>query len=232
MKLKLALVLLVGSAVCLAQAENVVNAKPGAWAADAKISSAKAELETGMKPYVRVSGGVSLLADSDWSDDFGDSGKLEYDEGYVLGIAAGLAITNSTDMGLRLEAEFGYQENDIDTVSLDGFGSASIDGNVKIMTFMLNGYIDFRNKSFITPYLMAGIGAANVEGEIEGLGSEDDTVFAGQVGAGLAFAISENVSIDTEYRYFMTDDPDFYGTDVDVELSGHRLQLGVRYTFN
>jgi len=219
---------MVGLACCFARAENVVNAKPGARVANAKVNPAKAELETGMKPYVRVSGGASLLADSDLSGG-GMSGDLEYDAGYMIGVAAGVLITNSTDMALRLEGEFGYQENDIDKISIDGLGSASIDGNVKIMTLMLNGYVDFKNKSAITPYIMAGIGAANVDGEIEGE-SDDDTVLAGQVGAGLSYAISENVSIDTEYRYLMTDDPNYEG--VDVEISGHRMQLGVRYTFN
>jgi outer membrane autotransporter protein len=89
-----------------------------------------------------------------------------------------------------------------------------------------------QNKSIITPYLMAGVGGENVGVDGTYLGfsySEDETVFAGQVGAGLASAVSENVSIDTEYRYFRAKNPEFDG--VEAEISGHRLQVGVRYTF-
>lgn len=184
--------------------------------------SASAE---GVKPYVRVSGGGALLNDSNLSaPDF--RAEMEADPGYVLGAAAGLAMDC-----FRAELEFGYQKNDLDKLNVTApfVGAGSIDGKVEIMTLMMNGYVDFKNKSIITPYLMAGIGAAKVDVKMDGE-SDDDVVLAGQIGAGLAFAVSGNVSIDTEYRYFMTDDPNFDGTD--AEISGHRLQVGVRYTFN
>jgi opacity protein-like surface antigen len=177
------------------------------------------------KPYIRVSGGGAVLNDADLSESGFTTVEAEFDAGYVLGAAGGVELGV---LPVRVEAEFGYQKNDID--KLKAFGtSVSVDGDVSIMTLMLNGYYDFKNKSFITPYLMAGVGAARIDAELEG-DSEDDTVLAVQVGAGLAFEVTENVSIDTEYRYFLTDDPDF--GDIEAEISGHRLQVGVRYTFN
>jgi opacity protein-like surface antigen len=98
---------------------------------------------------------------------------------------------------------------------------------------MLNGYIDIKNKSSITPYLMMGGGVANVDvdGAYPGFSySDNEIVAAFQIGAGLAVAVSETVSIDTEYRFFLTENPEFDG--VEAEISGNRLQVGVRYTFN
>jgi len=43
------------------------------------------------------------------------------------------------------------------------------------------------------------------------IGSEDDTVFAYQIGAGAGYAVNKNITIDLKYRYFATEDPDFEG---------------------
>lgn len=192
--------------------------------------------QDGVKPYVRVSGGGVFLNDADISGRTGLD-DAEFDNGYVLGAAVGLATDvedPETMIPIRAEVEFSYQKNDLDQLNpSSGFvlvGSES--GDVSIMTLMVNGYVDFKNESIVTPYLMAGVGAARVDMKLKVgavSGDDDDTVAAFQAGAGLAFAVSKNVSIDTEYRYFLTDNPDIDGAE--VEISGHRLQMGVRYTF-
>lgn len=115
----------------------------------------------------------------------------------------------------RAEGEIGYQKNDFDKVT--GFGiTLNASGDVSCLSFLANGYIDFHNSTPFTPFISAGIGVANIDANdfrIGGflIGSEDDTVFAYQMGAGVGYAVNKNITIDLKYRYFATEDPDFEG---------------------
>jgi len=172
-------------------------------------------------PYVSGNVGAVWLEDSD----FGDEAEISFDTGF--GITA--AIGNAYENGLRGEVEFGYRTSDMDEFDSDS-GSGSIDdGDISTISLMLNGYYDFRPKETISPFIGAGIGYANVEGDIEELGSEDDNVFAYQVAVGVAFAINPQTKIDVQYRYFDTDDGDF--DNLEVEYGTHNAMLGVRYSF-
>jgi len=172
-------------------------------------------------PYVSGNVGAVWLEDSD----FGDEAEISFDTGF--GITA--AIGNAYENGLRGEVEFGYRTSDMDEFDSDS-GSGSIDdGDISTISLMLNGYYDFRPKETISPFIGAGIGYANVEGDIEELGREDDNVFAYQVAVGVAFAINPQTKIDVQYRYFDTDDGDF--DNLEVEYGTHNAMLGVRYSF-
>ena len=172
-------------------------------------------------PYVSGNVGAVWLEDSD----FGDEAEISFDTGF--GITA--AIGNAYENGLRGEVEFGYRTSDMDEFDSDS-GSGSIDdGDISTISLMVNGYYDFRPKETICPFIGAGIGYANVEGDIEELGSEDDNVFAYQVAVGVAFAINPQTKIDVQYRYFDTDDGDF--DNLEVEYGTHNAMLGVRYSF-
>jgi len=172
-------------------------------------------------PYVSGNVGAVWLEDSD----FGDEAEISFDTGF--GITA--AIGNAYENGLRGEVEFGYRTSDMDEFDSDS-GSGSIDdGDISTISLMLNGYYDFRPKETICPFIGAGIGYANVEGDIDELGSEDDNVFAYQVAVGVAFAINPQTKIDVQYRYFDTDDGDF--DNLEVEYGTHNAMLGVRYSF-
>jgi opacity protein-like surface antigen len=172
-------------------------------------------------PYVSGNVGAVWLEDTDIEDDFSD---VSFDTGF--GITA--AIGNAYENGLRGEVEFGYRTSDMDEFDSD-FGSGSINGDVSTFSLMLNAFYDFMPKETICPFIGAGIGYANVEGDIDELGSEDDDVFAYQVAAGVAFAINPQTKIDVQYRYFDTDDSGF--DDLEAEYGTHNAMLGVRYSF-
>ena len=182
-------------------------------------------------PYVSAQAGMGFLMDSDISDPSG-TGTLEFDPGFATGIAGGY------NFGMfRVEGEIGYQINDIDRISAcsgGSCGSASASGDVTALSFLANAYFDFVNKTPFTPYITAGIGVARLDIDdfaVLGyrIGDSDDTVFAYQVGAGVAYAINKNFSIDLKYRFFGTSDPDFDG--VDAEFNSHNIYLGLRYNF-
>ena len=103
---------------------------------------------------------------------------------------------------------------------------------------LANGYWDFYNDSAFTPFLTAGLGMAQAEvNDFERIGSrvveytEDDTVFAWNVGAGVSYAVSDMFDIELKYRYLMVADLEFEeGREVDGPNS-HNISLGMRYNF-
>jgi len=175
-------------------------------------------------PYLSGNLGITMPTDSDISEG-GVSGEITYDTGVAIGGALGFNF----DVG-RLEAELGYKTADIDEVSVNGLGSASANGDWSILSFMANGYFDFNLNPAVKPFVMAGIGMANVTLDSNDLDVDDsDTVFAYQVGVGVGFALNNKVTFDVSYRYMGTQDPEIDG--VDVEYGSHNILAGVRVKF-
>ena len=194
--------------------------------------------------YGSANVGYAMLSDSDMSasgtdgiDTVTAAAELDFDGGYVLGGAIGYTMEK-----VRIEGEISYQKNDTDSitikrVTLNGVdqglsGSIPVNSDVSIFTFLVNGYFDFNNDSKFTPYLTAGIGMTNVEVE-----SEDDTVFAYQVGAGVGFAMSETVTLDCRYRYLGAADYEIGDTiegvavKLEASMASHNLTVGLRFAF-
>ncbi|MDH3575292.1 MAG: outer membrane beta-barrel protein [Desulfobacteraceae bacterium] len=154
--------------------------------------------------------------------------ETEFDTGMVLEGAVGY------DFGMfRAEGEIGYRKNDVDKFSAFGL-SVEGNGDVDTLSFMINGYFDIETQSGLTPFIGAGIGYAKISandwsvGGID-IGSEDDSVFAYQLGLGLGYSVTKNWIIDIAYKYFATEDPDFEGTE--AEYDSHNITIGFRYAF-
>ena len=181
--------------------------------------------------YVSGNIGFAMLSDSDVTDpDPSNNFTMEYDTGWALGGALGYDFNR-----FRVEGEISYQTNDIDKVGAMGVSLAA-SGDVSSLAFLINGYFDFVNDSAFTPYITAGLGYAqidlndfNVAGSGESDYSDDDSVFAYQVGLGVGYAVTEKVTIDVKYRYFATEDLEFDTTEVDV--ASHNFLFGVRFNF-
>ena len=175
-------------------------------------------------PYVSSQLGVTFLTDSNYSE-MVDYGTIEFKPGFAVGIAGGY------NFGMfRVEGEIGYQKNDMDTGSVCS-GGTCVSGNISssditALSFLVNGYFDFVNSSPFTPYITGGIGMANLDYKITNW-SDSDTVFAYQVGAGVAFTINKHFTIDLKYRYFATEDPE---TTIST-FASHNVYLGFRYNF-
>ena len=195
-----------------------------------------ATISYGAGPYLSGNIGVAIANDSDVTDsaDPGVTVSIESDAGFAAGVALGYDAEF-----FRYELEFVYQKNNMDKGGVSGIaGKTSLDGDTKCYGVLLNGYFDIRSKSVFVPYLTAGIGYANVDVSsisIEGYGdvtsiSYDDNVFAYQVGAGVGFPASENVTFDIKYRYFATSDPEF-DDSVNSEFSSHNIYAGMRVAF-
>ena len=84
----------------------------------------------------------------------------------------------------------------------DEFGTtkAKMENN----SVMLNAYYDIDTGTKLTPYVGAGIGMARLKGSIKGddaNASKSKTTFAWQVGAGVSYAMTDNLALDAGYRY-------------------------------
>ncbi|MGB0132192.1 outer membrane protein [Chlorobium sp.] len=166
-------------------------------------------------PYISGSAGIPLLNDSEITIEGDHVGDWSYDTGYALTAAIGL------DSGkYRVEAEVGYQEND-----LEGFAQ-----KVSMMTYLGNGYLDFELPAAgIKPFVSVGLGFATVEWS-DGITPIDDTVFAWQIGAGVGFSVAPKVTIDAKYRYFATSNPEL-ADDEEYSIASHNFALGMRIGF-
>jgi opacity protein-like surface antigen len=173
-------------------------------------------------PYVSGAFGLVSVSDADVSDGV-DSAELSFDPGF--GFIA--AIGNGFD-GLRGEIELSYRTSDLDKFSEAGF-SGSINGDVSSTAVMGNLLVDIAVSETVRPFLGVGIGLANVDAAITGFGSEDDTVFAYQAIAGLGFPLTHVTTLDLQYRYFATADPNFNG--LEAEYQTHNLFAGLRFDF-
>lgn len=183
--------------------------------------------------YVELRGGATFLSDSDLSATGFSNTELEFETGFVIDGAVGYAHMS----GFRGEFAVGYRENDFDDISGTVGGlpfAGSVNGDIKAASFMGNVYYDIKlgaqdsEISNLVPFIGAGIGAAYIE--VDGdLGDNDDTVFAYQGIAGLAYRLTPNVSLTTTYVYFATTDPEFGGTDAEYET--HNIMAGLRYSF-
>jgi opacity protein-like surface antigen len=194
--------------------------------------------------YAGLQGGATMISDSELSSS-GISGagfsdvETEFSTGFNVGGILGFKMKN----GLRFEGEYTYRQADIDDLTgcLGGAcGSAStigasVDGDVSAHSVMANMFWEPRFGNWL-PSVGGGLGFAVVSADmtLNGGGAsvtadDSDTVFAYQAGAGLGYAITDNIVASIDYRYWATTDPDFGGTE--AEVGTHNINVGIRTYF-
>ncbi|NOQ65946.1 MAG: outer membrane beta-barrel protein, partial [Desulfobacterales bacterium] len=166
------------------------------------------------------------------------SAELEYDTSFTVGGAIGYRLGESGDY--RVEGEVAYQNNEVDRIDNNSLpynpgGGVISSMEASMLTFLLNGYIDFNYGSAFSWFVTAGVGFARIDGEMTVNGvtdDEDDTVFAYQVGVGTGYAVTETVTLDCKYRYLGTaEDFNIEGGDVEVASPSHSITAGIRVAF-
>lgn len=157
--------------------------------------------------YVKGFGGATIPQDDSFAlkDTLGTGAAvgsgLDYDTGYVLGIAGGYDLTPN----VALELEYAYRNSDADLKGISGSG-----GSVESNAFMANALYKFDgigpNGAF-QPYVGAGLGAADMTFDPNHASSFDgDYNFAYQVMTGVAYNLTPNWSLTGEVRYFAISD--------------------------
>ena len=173
------------------------------------------------QPYLSGNMGYVWLEDSDIRGNQSDSGEFSFDRGLVITAAIGRALSET----LRAEIEFGYRTNEANEARMSNGDAHSVDSDIVTLSMMANCFYDFMPDNRISPFIGAGIGIANVDGEVPNNNGKDD-VFAYQLAAGAGFAITEKLKIDVQYRLFGTDNPEF--KNVEAEYITHNLLFGLR----
>jgi len=196
--------------------------------------------------YISGNLGAVFLNDADMNgdDELDDvNPEFSFDNGGVATFAVGTSIGSA----VRIEAEIGARVNNLDALKFDMDEdeddvsvSLDADGDVTTISYMANVYYDFKNDCRFTPFIGGGLGFANVEYDMDKFAGDklkakdDDNVIAYQLMLGGSFAATEKLSIDLQYRYFATADPDFDDKefeDTELEYQSHNVMLGLRYSF-
>lgn len=224
-------------------------APPAKAAAAMPAKAAPAALAARSTWYVGGDLGWNNTHDVDWTFTSGTH-PVPFDDGWVGALKVGTYVA-----GIRAELEYAHRTNDAQYFGPPG----SIDnarGSIKSDALMLNAYYDFRPSGRITPYVGAGVGAAQVKADnirkdisgcCSGIVDDKDTVAALQVMAGAAYAVNSNLDVTVEYRYFLSQDPSFnYATACDSsesvstcgvdgkvsdDYNNHSILVGLRYRF-
>lgn len=166
------------------------------------------------------------------------------------GVFIGYDFYPARQIPVRAEIEYAIRSNS--TTSWDVKGPEGVSGDLKgqwnLQTLFLNAYWDFRNDSAFTPYVGAGIGMGFIESkyepslEVNGQSASDtfndmQTVLAWNVGAGVAYAITDNLSADLAYRFvglgYHETEKTIYGREYKIGMApyANEFSLGIRYTF-
>ena len=207
--------------------------------------------------YVSGNIGMSWMNDTELEDIVG---LLDY-EGVdlELGFSSGITLLGALgcDYGdYRVEGELGYQANDVDTINWsvpelingdgeDFSGSIDLDGDITVLSLLVNGYydIDLGGGVELSPTVGVGVAQVSVDdvnfdmpsinGDGDGLDEIgldiSETTFAYQAGIGLGIPLEDNIMLDARYRYFAT--TDFTMLAVNANVESHNALLGLRVGF-
>lgn len=189
---------------------------------------------TEISPYVSLKGVYTKTTASNFkyagittSGDPDNSKTTFSDSTYGARLAFGAKIDF-----LRTELELGWNKDFSKTYSEgDGYKAS-----FKTKTALLNAYYDIFTKGGLTPYVGAGIGLSHLNARVaeEKLSGNS---FAWQVGAGVAYNLTNNLALDIGYRYMdygnvSKNTSDEYGTGkLKAKLKTNEVLAGLRYTF-
>jgi len=177
------------------------------------------------KWYVSGAVGITNTSDADFTDGTGD---VSFDNDINFSGAVGMRVNDN----IRTELELSYRKADMDSVTINGVGAASLGGDLKTTSLLANAYYDFTLENKFSPYVSAGIGMAHHNASlnsIAGIGfqeiNDSDNVFAYQLGAGVSYDIADKTALFAGYRYFASSDA------FDAEYAAQEVRVGVRYSF-
>lgn len=152
--------------------------------------------------YLTAFGGAVLPVD--WIvSTAGRPQEVNIDTGFIVGGAVGTHILDT----VRGELELAYSEADQcgyrrTPIEEDCNFEANGGSNLSYVSVMANAWKDFQLGIF-TPYVGGGIGMAFIDPDIDKSEEyrDDSFAMAAQVGAGVRFAVTEQLSVDAGYRF-------------------------------
>ena len=185
-------------------------------------------------PYISLGGGIHMPRSSNLLVGT-TAGNADFDNGWLINGAFGY----KWDSGVRLEAELGWREADV-----DNFNGTPWTGSQKTWSTMGNLLYDFNTDGDVTPYLGVGAGVSwvgwknNFKGPTTPTFDGTDSKFTWQGIAGVGTSVNEKLKFYLEYRYIATGNTSFpanIATATPV-VTGHKdrshnVLVGFRYSF-
>ena len=137
--------------------------------------------------------------------------EIEIDNGFIDELNAGL---NRPDVDIAPDT--------IDPLLPLSSADFDVDGRIKIWSGMINALFDFGNEDGLSFYAGGGFGRARAK-----LLGRKDKAWAGQLIAGVRYAVSPNIDIGLKYRYFRTGKLDFTDDTDALLLEGNPETVAV-----
>jgi opacity protein-like surface antigen len=144
---------------------------------------------------------------------------------FTSGGAAGVAFA-WLDRAWRLEVEGRARDPLMQTTTVDEFGSTSALTATGGWSTTLNLWRDYHVTDWLTWYIGGGIGGGGYRFGVNQYYAKQDTTvtgvgtvggFAWQAGGGLAWALTDRITLDLGYRYFELDGG---GVNADASMTG------------
>ena len=200
--------------------------------------------------YIGVEGGPSIVEDVAYDvNGLNDAITVDHDAGYDVDGIIGYDFG-----GFRLEAEVGYKKAGVNsltsTVTVPVPGSTGVGtvaagifngagGDTSVLSFMLNGMLDFGDDDGLSGFVGLGGGVARVKGNfaLDNFGSslnDSDTGFAWQAIAGVRAPLNDHWDVGLKYRFFNADHlslVDLAGRSADGRYRSHSILGSLIYNF-
>ncbi|MDX1589611.1 MAG: outer membrane beta-barrel protein [Oleiphilaceae bacterium] len=179
-------------------------------------------------PYIGVRGGPSQLRDMSYNT---NTGRVDtrYDSGRSFSVMAGAASFYENGFRARVELEAGRQSGEV-----SGSGRS---GDTRAAFGLINVYGDRQIGDGVDFVFGGGVGLGDVEFDDHRSGllaprlDDRDRSVGYQANAGLAFALSERVSLELGYRFQSWENLEVTtrdGRPNELSVSSHNLLLGLR----
>ena len=168
--------------------------------------------------YLGAEGGISFSESTRWqnAEDLGSGPATFFQNthvntdagtGWVVGLNAGYRFDDMFRTELAVDYRSGYAVSTSQAGILDKYNV-----DIDAWTFMANGYVEPSRLGAFKPYVGGGVGLAVVQshdaslhfrGAFADLALPDkmETNFAWQLGAGVAYELSDSVTLDLGYRH-------------------------------
>lgn len=169
--------------------------------------------------------------------------NVSLDNGFVIGGAVGYKLP----VGLRVELELAYRENDITAGQLVSDPTIAFSGDNSSLGAFANVLYDFQGLPFVAPYIGVGVGVGGVESDVVRTTAVNDLRFGGptrteflyQGIAGVTIPINDTFDLFAEGRYYAAPGVDFDLIDTVLNTTSTfnssyeviQLQAGLRFKF-
>ena len=185
--------------------------------------------------YVTLFAGASFPQDT--TIDYSTIYSVDNKTGFTVGGALGTHVAPD----LRAELEVSYQRHALQSYSDSKDNNADADGHQDQLFVLANLWKDIHLGMF-SPYVGAGIGFGLIDFDGATLNGDEfsdrtGVGFAGQIGAGVRVAVTDNIAADVGYRFKAMTEA-FVGGDEDDDSGNHTattyshvLQAGLTYNF-